>query len=200
MLVGTSQFIQQVFTAVFLTNCVNLSELVRTGRMDFMLLLPVNTRFLISLRNVDLGGFVGAALALCVVGYAAAQLGLRPGWLAILGYLGLCAAGLMIHYALMFGMATVCFWTVRAQGIVWGYYNLFNIARQPDSAFRGMFRIVFTFVVPMLLVSNVPAKVLTSKLASPSEWLLLLAMSIACLVASELAWRFSLRHYTSASS
>jgi ABC-2 type transport system permease protein len=189
-----------VFTAIFLTNCVNLSELVRTGRMDFMLLLPVNTRFLISLRNVDLGGFISAALALCVVGYGAAQLGLRPGWSAILGYLGLCGAGLIIHYALMFGMATVCFWTVRAQGIVWGYYNLFNIARQPDSAFRGMFRVVFTFVVPMLLVSNVPAKVLINKLSSPAEWLLLLGMSVACLVASELAWRFSLRHYTSASS
>ncbi|MGE5566371.1 MAG: hypothetical protein ACM3YN_09500, partial [Parcubacteria group bacterium] len=28
--------------------------------MDFMLLLPANTRFLISFRQVDLGGFVNA--------------------------------------------------------------------------------------------------------------------------------------------
>ena len=58
---GASHFIQQIFQAFFLTNCIQLSELVRTGKLDFMLLLPVNTRFLISLRQVDLGGFVNAA-------------------------------------------------------------------------------------------------------------------------------------------
>src|SRR5580698_4716119 len=74
MLVGASHFIQQIFQAFFLTNCVQLSELIRTGRLDFMLLLPTNTRFLISLRQVDLGGFVNAASALAVMGYAAHQL------------------------------------------------------------------------------------------------------------------------------
>src|SRR5277367_2486954 len=61
LLVGASHFIQQIFQAFFLTNCTQLSELIRTGRLDFMLLLPMNTRFLISLRQVDLGGFVNAA-------------------------------------------------------------------------------------------------------------------------------------------
>ena len=97
-------------------------------------------------------------------------------------------------------MATVSFWTVQAQGIVWAYYNLFNIARLPDSAFRGGFRIVFTFAIPMLLVSNVPAKLLADRLSSPLEMLLLLGMSGACFLVSELGWRFSLRRYTSASS
>src|SRR6185503_15451024 len=58
MLVGASQFIQQIFQAFFLINCANLSELVRTGKLDFLLMLPVNTRFVVSLRQVDLGGFV----------------------------------------------------------------------------------------------------------------------------------------------
>src|ERR1700679_2237458 len=78
LLVGASQFIQQVFQAFFLTNCTQLSELIRTGRLDFMLLLPVNTRFLISLRQVDLGGFVNAASALVVMGYSARQLHMVP--------------------------------------------------------------------------------------------------------------------------
>ena len=87
-----------------------------------------------------------------------------------------------------------------AQGIVWGYYNLFNIARLPDSAFRGAFRAVFTFVLPMLLVSNVPVRVLTGRLESTASLWALLAMAVACAVASEAVWRFSVRRYTSASS
>src|ERR1035437_1218457 len=60
LLVGASNFIQQLYQAFFLTNCTNLSELVRTGKMDFLLALPVNTRFIVSLRVVDRGGFVSA--------------------------------------------------------------------------------------------------------------------------------------------
>jgi ABC-2 type transport system permease protein len=101
----------------------------------------------------------------------------------------------------MFLLASISFWTVRAQGIVWGYYNLFQIARMPDEAFqRGLFKAVFTFAIPMLLVSNVPVRLLISKLSSTGPLLLLLGMSVVCFAVSEWGWRASVRRYTSASS
>jgi ABC-2 type transport system permease protein len=200
MLIATSHFIQQVFQAFFLVNCANLSELVRTGKLDFLLLLPVNTRFVISLRQVDLGGFINALFAVAVMAYAAFQLQLRPGILQVGGFIALCVAGIAIHYSLMFLLSTISFWTVRAQGIVWGYYNLFQIARMPDEAFRGFFKVFFTFGLPMLLVSNVPARVLVHKISGPLPIALLLLMSLVCFGVSELGWRASLGRYTSASS
>jgi ABC-2 type transport system permease protein len=200
MLVGASHFIQQIYQAFFLVNCTNLSELVRTGKLDFLLLLPVNTRFVISLRQVDLGSFVNASTATAVMAYAARQLGLVPSIGQMLAFLTLCAVGILIHYSLMFMLAVISFWTVRAQGIVWGYYNLFQIARMPDEAFRGLFKAVFTFALPMLLVSNVPVRVLADKLTSPLPLLLLLGMGVVCALVSEWVWRLSVRHYTSASS
>ena len=200
LLVGASNFIQQIYQAFFLTNCTNLSELVRTGKLDFMLLLPVNTRFLVSLRVVDLGAFVNALFAACVMVFAAVQLDLRPTPSQLAGFVALCGVGVLVHYSLMFILATICFWTVRAQGIVWGYYNLFNVARMPDEAFRGAFKAVFTFALPVLLVSNVPVRVLADKVGEPFAWLLLLAVAVVWAGISEWFWRLSLRHYTSASS
>jgi viologen exporter family transport system permease protein len=200
LLVGASSLIQQTFQAFFLTNCTGLSELVRTGKMDFLLALPVNTRFIISLRQVDLGGFVNATFAIAVMIYALLQLHFVPTIAEVLGFLVLCAVGILIHYSLMFILASISFWTVRAQGIVWGYYNLFNIARMPDEAFRGAFKIVFTFVLPVLLVSNVPVRVLAQKLTSPTQLLVLLGLGVICAVVSEWFWRLSLRRYTSAST
>jgi ABC-2 type transport system permease protein len=199
-LMGTSTFIQQLFSALLLTNLVQVSELIRKGTLDFMLLLPVNTRFLISFRQIDLGGFVNAAVACAVMFYAGMQLNLSPTAGQIVGFLLLVLAGLLIHYSLLLMLASSSFWTVRAQGIVWGYYNLFNIARLPDAAFQGAFKAVFTFVLPMLLVANVPAKLVTEKLDSPFEMLLLVGMSGVLFVISEVVWRWSIRHYTSASS
>jgi ABC-2 type transport system permease protein len=200
LLMGTAHFIQQIFQAFFLTNCVEISELIRTGKLDFMLLLPVNTRFLLSLRKVDLGAFVNAASALVVIGYSLHQLGRVPGGMEFVGFALFALTGVLIHYSLMFLLTTISFWTVRAQGIVWGYYSLFNISRLPDAAYRGVFKAVFTFVIPMVLVANVPAKVLVEKLRSPLELLLLVVMMLACAAASEILWRVSMKRYTSASS
>lgn len=199
-LVGTSHLIQQLFTAIFLTNLTALSEHIRTGKLDFMLLLPVNTRFLVSFRQVDLGGFVNAAGAVCVIGYALHRLDYVPGVAQVIGFLALIVVGILIHYSLMLMLSASSFWTVRAQGIVWGYYNLFNIARLPDEAFRGAFKAVFTFALPMLLVSNVPVKLLVDKLGSPFEMLLLTSLALLIFAASELLWRTALKRYTSASS
>jgi len=201
LLVGTSHFIQQIFQTLFLVNCLNLSELVRSGKMDFLLMLPVNTRFLLSFRQLDLGGLINAGSAVAIMIYAAGKLDLTLTVPTLLGFGGLCFIGVCIHYCLMFSLATVSFWTVRAQGIVFGYYNLFNIARMPDDAFLrgGFFRSVFTFVLPVLLISNVPVRLLTERLTSVSCWLLV-GMAVICAIASEWIWRLSVRRYRSASS
>jgi ABC-2 type transport system permease protein len=200
LLVGASNFIQQVYQAFFLTNCTNLSELIRTGKMDFLLLLPVNTRFIVSLRQVDLGAFVNALFAVAVMIYAAGQLHLHPTLAQLAGFSALCFVGILIHYSLMFMLAAISFWTVRAQGIVWGYYNLFNIARMPDDAFRGAFKAVFTFALPVLLVSNVPTRTLANTLNSYWPLLALLGLGVVWALISEWFWKLSVRRYTSASS
>jgi len=200
LLIGTSNFIQQLFTAFFLSNLVQLSELIRTGRLDFMLLLPINTRFVISLRQIDLGGFVNGAFAVAVILYAGHQLHLSVSAVQLLGYLLLVCASLLVHYSLLTILSASSFWTVRAQGIVWGYYNLFNIARLPDAAFRGLFKAFFTYALPMLLVANVPAKLIAQKIQSPAEMALLIGLAGVLFVISEAVWRRSVRHYTSASS
>jgi viologen exporter family transport system permease protein len=200
LLIGASNFIQQMFQAFFLVNCTNLSELIRTGKMDFLLALPVNTRFIVSLRQVDLGAFINALFAVAVMIYSAGKLHLHPTFAQLAGFSALCVVGILIHYSLMFMLAAISFWTVRAQGIVYGYYNLFNIARMPDEAFRGAFKAVFTFALPILLVSNVPVRLLAEKLESPFWWLLLIGLGIVWAAISEWFWKLSVRRYTSAST
>src|SRR5260370_39006381 len=114
MLIGASHFIQQLFQAFFLVNCAQLSDLVHSGRMDFMLLFPVSTRFLVSVRHVDLVGFISAASGLGVVIYAAHQLNVAPTTAQTLGFLALCGAAGLVHYLLGLLLAAVVFLMVGA--------------------------------------------------------------------------------------
>lgn len=200
MLVGASHFIQQLFQAFLLVNCAQLTELVHTGKLDFYLLFPVNSRFLISARHVDLGGLVSAMSGLAIMAYAGQQLHATITLSQMLAFVGLCGASVTIHYSIMFLMATCSFWTVRAQGLMMAYYNLFSLTRVPDAAFSGVPRAIFTLFVPLLLVANVPVKVLLGKIELGTGVATLVVMSLICFVVSTQVWRLALRRYSSASS
>ena len=106
LLIGASNFIQQLFQGLFLANLTNLSELVRTGKLDYLLMQPVNARFIVSFRQIDPGAFVNAGVAVAVMVYAALQLGLRPTPGTVALFLFLCALGVMVHYSLMLLLAS----------------------------------------------------------------------------------------------
>jgi ABC-2 type transport system permease protein len=70
----------------------------------------------------------------------------------------------------------------------------------PDEAFRGAFKAMFTFALPVLLVSNVPVRVLADKVVSLEGLVVLLALGVIWALISEWFWRLSVCRYTSASS
>jgi len=184
LLVGTHQMIAQLFQAFFFMNISNIPELVRTGKLDSMLVLPIDSQFAASTKQFGLDSVVNAALGGAVVLY-----------LVAIGF------GIAIHYSIMLSLAAVSFWIVRAQGLVYGYFNFLNIARYPDVIYPRLFRFIFGWIVPVVIVANIPARVLIKSLGQPA-WLmfhLIVAATIA-FWSSRIFWRFALRHYSSASS
>ncbi len=201
LLVGTHQLIGQIFQAFFYVNLANLPELVRTGKLDLMLLLPVDAQFAVSTRQFGMDNLVNACVGIGIVVFSLLKLGIAPAPHRVALYAGGVALGVAVHYSVLFALATMSFWIVRAQGLIYGYFNLFNVARYPDVVFKGAFRAVFSTAIPIIIVANVPARVLTRALDNPAFGLLhLLGATLFILVASRLFWSFALRRYSSASS
>src|SRR5205823_13130104 len=129
------------------------------------------------------------------------RLQITPSAGAVLLYLIALGFGVAVHYSIMLSLAAVSFWIVRAQGLVYGYFNFLNIARYPDVIYPRLFRFIFGWIVPVVIVANIPARVLIKSLGQPA-WLmfhLVVAATIA-FWSSRIFWRFALRHYSSASS
>ncbi len=201
LLLGTHQAIAQLFQAFFFVNISNIPELVRTGKLDSLLLLPIDSQFAVSTKQFGLDSVINALLGLAVVIVSLVQLHIVPGALVIVLYLVAIGFGIAIHYSIMLALAAISFWIVRAQGLVYGYFNFLQIARYPDAIFPRLFRFAFSWIVPVIIVANIPARLLVKPLAQPA-WLMLhlsIAGSGAFLV-SRLFWRFALRRYSSASS
>ena len=79
LLVGTHQIISQIFQGFFFTNLVNLPELVRTGKLDFILLQPVDGQFATSVRQFGMDSIVNALVGVGIVTYSLHRLHVVPG-------------------------------------------------------------------------------------------------------------------------
>jgi len=201
LLIGTHQLIGQLFQAFFYMNLANLPELVRTGRMDFMLLLPVDTQFVVSLKQFGMDNVVNALVGAGFVTFSLWKLSLVPTAAQLLLYGAAVCCGILIHYCVMLLFASSSFWMVRSQGLIYGYYSLFNIGRYPDTIFRGAFKLVFSWLIPVIIVANIPSRLLIH--ATENPWPSLLQLAAATLfitVATRLIWNAALRRYSSASS
>src|SRR5438067_10501091 len=83
LLVGTHQMIAQLFQAFFFMNISNIPELVRTGRLDSLLVLPIDSQFAVSTKQFGLDSIVNAALGGAVVCFSLSRLNLVPNLTSI---------------------------------------------------------------------------------------------------------------------
>jgi len=180
----------------------SLSELVeqiRTGSFDYVLLKPVDAQAIVSTSRhepwkvFDLAG----ALAVVVWGFVLRGAPPAPADLA-LGLL-LFVAGAAAMYSLWVACAAASFWVVRLDNLMVLLGSIFDTARWPVHVFPGVWRVVFTFVVPVAIMTTFPAMALLGSLGAGTA-AGTLAGAIAMLVLSRLLWRIAIRSYTSASS
>ncbi len=169
-----------------------------TGQFDFTLLRPVNAQFLASVRHWRPFALVDLALGLCVLGMATIQLGhaLTPAHLVIT--LLTLAVGVIALYAILLAFSALVLWNPGFL-FTWLFDGLFQMARYPVGLYPGWLRWILTWVVPVGIMTTVPAQALVGAL--PPEMLVgSMVLSMALFASASLLFRFGLQRYASASS
>lgn len=174
-------------------------EQIRSGAFDYTLLRPADAQFLVSTarfapwRLLDVLGGVGLLI------YALAQVDARPSLAQVGAGVGLLLAGLVVMYSLWIMIVATAFWVVRMDNLIYLLSSVFDAARWPATVFRGTWRFVFTFVIPLAVMTTYPAQALLGTLTGAAALACLGTAAIVAIVA-RVVWRLALRSYTSASS
>ncbi len=204
---ATGMLINAFVEAFFMPNCANFSELIRTGDLDFVLLKPIDTQFLISFQKVNFAMVNQAFLALALLVYSITQSGVSVSIGNVIIYLMLVGVGVAFFYSLMIALAATSVLFGRNQGLYdfWFYITIF--ARYPQGFYRQSFGgeilwFGFSFVVPILLVVTVPSRYILGKVLTPNWTVLLIApaATLVMVLISRRVFSWSLSNYRSASS
>ena len=207
---ATGMLINSIVEAFFMPNCANFSELIRTGNLDFALLKPIDTQFLISCEKMELAMVNQTLLASSLLIYSLVVIGQPVSVTQVAIYLLFIVVGVAFFYSLMIILASTSIWLGRNQGLYdfWFYITVFAI--YPRSIYNGVdsrriemgevVQSAFTWAVPILLVVTVPAQLIAKSLSDWTFPLIGLTASVVGLVLSRLIFNWSLRSYRSASS
>ena len=96
-------------------------------------------------------------------------------------------------------MVSAAFFVVKVDNLSFLFGSIFDAARWPVTVFRGAWRFLFTFVVPLALMTTYPALALLGRLDLRTTGAALLG-TVAFVAASRAVWLRSIGRYTSASS
>ena len=168
------------------------------GQFDFTLLRPVNAQFLASVRHWRPFALVDLALGLGVLAVAVAQLGQSLTPLRLATFLLTLLIGVAILYAILLAFSALTLWSPGFL-FTWVFDGLFSMARYPVGLYPGWLRLVLTWIVPVGLMTTVPAQTLTGTLSGLTLVAALLT-ALALLAASSLLFHLGLHRYASASS
>jgi len=205
--IATSMFINSIVQMFFMTNADEFSELIRTGGLDFALLKPIDTQFLISLRKVEWASLANFLVAASLMAYALPRVeGIVVTPWRVIAYSIYVAGGIGILYSLTIVLAAASVWLGRNTSIYDFWFYITTFSRYPMEIYQGplgsWIRWGFTFAIPILIVVNVPARML-AKPMQPQYWymaLFAIVATLASLVVSRWVFQRALLSYRSASS
>ncbi|NIL95607.1 MAG: ABC transporter permease [Planctomycetales bacterium] len=214
---ATTALTNSLVQSFFMPNAEEFSELIRTGNLDFALLKPIDTQFLVSLHKVHWSGLGNTGFAIGLLAYSLYQLiageGLQLTAVQFLLYPLYVGCGVLVLYSLMIGLAASSVWLGRNQSLYNFWFYITNFSRYPMEIFDGppgyarrwvgrSLRGFFAFVIPVLLAVNIPARMLAKPL-DQNNWPLAafaLLATAASLWVSRRIFYWALKSYRSASS
>ena len=191
--------IKAVLEGVVSPSLVDLVERIRTGAFDYVLLKPIDAQVMVSASRYEPWKIFDLLGSILLVVYAFVRRGVAPHPADLAIGMLLFVAGVLAMYALWILCAAASFWVVRLDNLTYLLGAIFDTARWPVQVFRGAWRFVFTFVIPVAIMTTFPAMGLLGRLGGRTV-LATLGGTLLMLAISRAMWRGAIRNYTSASS
>ena len=170
---------------------------IRKGTLDFVLLKPADAQFLVSTSRFAMFRSFSLVGATVVFVIAFQKIGTPPSLPAIATSLLLLSTATLVLYSLWILIISAAFFVVKVDNITYLFGAIFDAARWPVSVFSGAIRLVFTFVIPLAVMTTFPAEAMLGRLAS-STVLSVVVGTVIFATAARFTWSKAIGHYTSA--
>lgn len=198
-LLGVFHLVNALMNVLIWPNTEKFNAGVRDGTLDYTLLQPADSMFLVTFSRMVLWRLWDLLLGfvLIVIGISMSSVGVTL--LNFVEFLLLTLSGSLILYSLWIVMIAATFWFTKFDNNVTILQALLDTGRYPSMVYPFWLRLIITFFIPVAVATTVPLQALRGELA-PLQILLFLAISAAAFWVAARIWRGGVRKYSGASS
>ncbi|MBI5507229.1 MAG: ABC-2 family transporter protein [Deltaproteobacteria bacterium] len=197
LVVGFFNVLRGILNSVIQPSLQAVVEHIRRGTLDFVLMKPADAQFLVSTARFEVREVTDSLAGVGIIAYALSRLGEWPGPLGVAAAVLIVGCGVMILYSIFILVVGLAFVWVKVDNLSYLFMSLFDAARWPASVFRGAMAWVFTFILPLAVMTTFPALAVMNRL-TPAALAQALLVTAVFLTLSRVAWLQCLRRYTSA--
>lgn len=199
LILGIDEIIFPLFLVFSFTSLSRIEGSVIDGTMDYALLKPINTQFYLSFRFINLVEISPVFVGIYLIYYSLQKMSIMPSLLTLLQFGLLLVIGYWILYCLMLIVTSISFKYKRSFHLVNLLLNFTQCMIYPLDIYSGFFKWFVVLIVPIGILVDFPARLLTKGLhISWISYSFLLAFVLGVIAHFMLRW--GIRNYTSASS
>ena len=198
-LLGVFRLINTLMVSLIWPNTEKFNQSIRDGSMDYTILQPVNTMFLVTFSRIIVWRIWDLLLAITLIVVGINQSGDITTPLSILTFILLTVSGAVVIYSLWIVLIALTFWFTKFDNNVTILQALMDAGRYPVTVYPVWLQIIVTFIIPIAVATTVPLQALRGELDLPRVLLFFVIGIAAFLVASKI-WKAGLKRYSGASS
>jgi len=197
VLAATFLLVRALNSFLFKQNFQNFADLVYRGDLDFILIKPISSQFMVSLKKFYLRPFVRFIFAWLVLITVLVQNQIKLNIILVISYLLLLLISVIIVYSLWFISCCLVFWLGNIDNIHEVFQPVLRLTALPFDILPGVLKELFFLVIPLVFITTMPAKSLLG-LLSWAACVYGFFISLVLFYLSAKVWHLALKYYVSA--
>ncbi len=199
ILTGVYSIVAGLFHVFFTANFWHMPRIIHLGQLDGVLLKPVDSQFMLSVRYINFPTFPRVIAALLFIFYLLSSNNIEVTFLQWIYFIVLSLFGLLLFYSVWYVFMTILLWQSHLTNLTDLLFHVMDTAKYPKDMYENLGQYISIFLLPFVLTITLPTKVLFGR-ASFVDVSIIMSVSVCLFLFSKFFWRFALRSYTSASS
>ncbi len=197
--IGTFSLINAINMTLYFFGVITIPEKIINGGLDHYLTKPMNALFWISFESINPGSFLLIPGSILVILYGVSQFAVAVTVLQAVLYIILVLLMTLLWYDMEILLRSLPFFvSIQNVNFLEGALMDLNF-KVPGVLFKGVFKVLFYFLLPYGIMSTIPTQALSGTL-TPAGALYAAAIAVLFTALAIFVWKVGLRGYKSASS
>ena len=198
-LLGVFRLVNTMMVALIWPNTEKFNQSIRDGSMDYTILQPVSSLFLVTFSRITVWRIWDLILATVLIFVGINMSGDIATASNILTFILLAISGMIVIYSLWIVLIALTFWFTKFDNNVTILQALLDSGRYPATVYPAWLRIIVTFVIPIAVATTIPLQALRGEL-TVNQIALFFAVGVVSFWVATRVWKAGLKQYSGASS